>query len=222
VPAILSREVSRVLVVDDEPEVRKGHSWILEDASFEPVEEDGPLDVTVDGYALRAIENAQAALCDQRLGVKGNYAPYLGSQLIKEWYGHQFPAVLCTRYEDEVMNEIRSLRRWIPVLLTPDELTDDADVFIRACEECIYEFDVGFRPHRKPWRAQVVVTDLDKHHAWFEVPAWQHSARIRLRLADLPREISAVLDLDFRLFARVNLGAERNADLYFDDWELPR
>jgi hypothetical protein len=225
-PQLLSRIVDRVLVVDDDPKERSGHTWVLEDGDFEPVPENGPLDRTPVEYARRTALNGagvQAALCDQRLGVRAGYATYLGSDIVRAWYELKFPAVLCTRYEDAAMNDIRPLRRWIPVLLSYDELHEDAANFQSACSECIYEFDVGFRPHRQPWRAQVVVADVDEErkHFWFEVPSWELSARIRVRSQDLPEEVRGRLELDFRLFAQVNLGAERNEDLFFDSWELP-
>lgn len=223
-PQILGRDIDRVLVVDDEPKAREGHTWVLEDASFEPVLETGPLDPAPIDYARRTAANGvQAALCDQRLSVRSNYAGYPGSVIVKEWYGLKFPAVLCTRYDDAAINEIRPLRRWIPVLLQPDELDNDAESFARACNECIYELDVGFRPHREPWRAQVVVADVDEEakHFWFQVPAWEHSALLRMRAEDIPETVRTMLQPDFRLFAQINLGAERSEDLYFDSWELP-
>jgi hypothetical protein len=223
---IHGREIQRVLIVDDEPNAREGYTWVLADSDFEPVLEQGPLDPTPGEYAQRTASDGlgvQAALCDQRLGIRGNYASYLGAEIVKHWYALRFPAVLCTRFEDAAINDIRPLRRWIPALLPPDELHDDPEAFTRACDECIYEFDVGFRAHREPWRAQVVVADVDeeREHFWFEVPAWEHSARVRLRAEHIPEQIRVRLELDYRLFAKVNLGAERNEDLYFDAWELP-
>ncbi len=225
-PQILDRPIDRVLVVDDQPDAREGHTWLLEDAHFEPVLEPGPLDSDPRAYTRRVVEQMQveAALCDERLGVRGGYASYFGSALIKAFYQHRFPAVLCTRYEDAAINDIRPFRRWIPVLLTPDELNEDAEVFGRACAECVYELDVGFRENRKPWRAQLLVADEDekREHFWFQVPAWEHNALIRMRANDLPREIVAELHTESRLFAQINLGAERTEDLYFYEWELPR
>lgn len=224
-PQILDRDIRRVLVVDDEPTARDGHTLVLEDAQFEPVLESGPLDARPDEYARRTAVNSfdvQAALCDQRLGVRSGYAPYLGAKIVRYWYALKFPAVLCTQYDDAAINDIRPFRRWIPVLLTPDEMHNDAGSFARACQECIHELDVGFRPHREPWRAQVLVADVDekREHFWFEVPAWEHSVRIWMRAEGIPEHIRPELQPGFRLFAHVNLGAECHEDLYFDAWEL--
>lgn len=226
-PRILERLVERVLVVDDDPAERRGHTWLLEDGHFEPVPEDGPLDGDPLKYAQRAAldgSDVQAALCDQRLGIRANYATYLGSDIVRAWYHMSFPAVLCTRWEDAAINDIRPLRRWIPALLNYDDLHEDPDNFVRACEECVHEFDVGFRAHREPWRAQIVVADVDdeRRHFWFEVPSWEQSTLIRYRAEDVPEEIRESLQVDYRLFAQVNLGAERHEDLYFDRWEPPR
>lgn len=225
-PRLLDRDIERVLVIDDEPMAREGNEWLLEDGDFQPVPIDGPLNPDPSAFAKEAAHNGtnvQAALCDQRLGIRSGYAAYLGSELVSKWYAYRFPAVLCTKYEDAAMNDIRPLRRWIPALLTPDELHEDPDVFVRACQECIYEFDVGFRPHREPWRAQVYVAEVDeeRRHFWVELPAWEQKVRVRLRIRDLPRDLCESLRSDSRLFAKVNLGAERIEDLYFWEWEEP-
>ena len=68
-----------------------------------------------------------------------------------------------------------------------------------------------------------VVADVDEEekHFWFQVPAWEHSALLRMRAEDIPETVRTMLQPDFRLFAQINLGAERSEDLYFDSWELP-
>jgi hypothetical protein len=42
-----------------------------------------------------------------------------------------------------------------------------------------------------------------------------------MRAEDIPETVRTMLQPDFRLFAQINLGAERSEDLYFDSWELP-
>jgi hypothetical protein len=160
--------------------------------------------------------NGHAAICDQLLR-KRQYAHFDGAELVKQLYLRGVPAVLCTDYA-ELVDQIRPFRRWVPQLVKPDDL--DPDRLIEALTECIWEIDIGFRPLRRPWRAQVVVDDATADCLYLEVPAWD-SRVIPYETRGLDESVRQALVAGTRCHARVNLGAESLSDIFFDEWEIP-
>ena len=127
------------------------------------------------------------------------------------------PAVLCTAWEEAGVDEIRLFRRNIPCLLKPDEL--DPESFRRALELCIEEFEGHFRPSRYPSRTLVRVEDMDQDNAYVVLPGWNPQEVIRLTLRAISPDVRAYVKVGARLHAHVNIGAERQEELYFDLWE---
>jgi hypothetical protein len=124
--------------------------------------------------------------------------------------------VLCTDYA-ELLDQIRPFRRWVPQLVKPDDLTSDR--LVHALTECIWELDVGFKPDRRPWRAQVLVDDVAEGRLYLEVPAWD-SRVIPFEARWLDPKTRAAITAGVRCHARVNLGAESLDDIYLDEWEI--
>jgi CheY-like chemotaxis protein len=216
-PEILGREVTTALIIDDEQDARESYAETLEDAGLTPLPltdfKGGPED-----YLTYAQANATAVLCDQFLS-HHNYAHFEGAQLMKLLYGAHLPAVLCTYY-DELVDDIRPYRRWVPSLQRPFEL--DSSGFMRGIEECLREFDNCFSPHRQPWRTQIKVIDVrpEERRFFVEVPAWA-STIVPLKYDGVPSHVTERLSEGWRCRAYVNLGAERLVDLYVCDWEIP-
>lgn len=213
---LLGRTVGAVDIVDDQPGAREVYGYTIEDLALDGHSVEGPLP-SVDEFAQEVSGRADAALCDQLLKVR-NYANFNGAELVAKLYERGVPAVLCTAWEQQMLDDIRPLRRWIPALMKPEDLNEDT--LPRALEECVFELDRDFRPHRRPWRAQVHVVDLEAERGrmYVEVPAWSGTL-IRLGTKDVPEAVQAELHHDYRCHAHVNLGAESLEDLYFVDWE---
>jgi CheY-like chemotaxis protein len=214
---ILGKTFDKTLIIDDQPEAREVFAETLEDVELTPVPVSGPLG-DPDAYLLSAIEGpATAALCDQFLHHR-NYARFEGTQLLKLFYENCFPAVLCTQY-DEMIDDIRSYRRWIPSLQRPSEM--DGDHFLAGVAECLTEFAGEFRPSREPWRTLIrVVEDRPEEKRFFvEIPAWS-STVVPLRYTGVPESVTGKLGEGWRCRAKVNLGAEELHDLYVCEWEV--
>jgi hypothetical protein len=126
--------------------------------------------------------------------------------------------VLCTNY-DELIDDIRPFRRWIPSLQRPTEM--DSEDFVQGLEDCLYEINHGFRPRRRPWRTLIKVLEVQANEQRFllEVPAWS-STVVPLKFRNVPQEILDRLEEDFRCRAFVNLEAEGLDEIYFCDWQL--
>jgi len=134
-------------------------------------------------------------------------------------YQNQFPAVLCTRYEQANIDEMRRHRRYIPVLLRPDELNPDS--IVKGLEACIREFNNQYPTSRKPWRTLIRVDDIDAENGYFYVivPAWDQNQIIRIQMKDVPEFVQERLAIKSRFHALVNIGTDYHQDIYFDQWE---
>lgn len=213
--------VRRVALLDDDPNVRLTYAEQVIDANLEPVPENSDHLGTLTEYMSRE-RRADAALTDYNL-YSANYAAFNGAQLVEALYDVHFPAVLCTRFEKTHVEQIRPLRRKIPVILTPDTLNQDS--LLMGLEDCVLELQGNFKVWRRPWRTQVHFLDepLDELDGTLlaSVPGWGLSEAIRVRVADLPTHLRGLVGPGVRCHASVNLGAESAEDLYLCDWESP-
>jgi hypothetical protein len=219
---IRGREIRAVTIVDDDAEARGGYALPLEDLQIEPVPQDGPLPPFGE-FWFAVLGRSDAVLCDHHLK-KGNYADFNGAEAVAAWYDAGFPAVLCTKWENAQIDEIRPYRARIPALIQPDQLASDPEVFIKALDECILEMSGEHTPARRPWPAQIYVVDVETEGSapffYVELPGCQLEEVIRLRKQDVPLEIREKLAPEFRCHAIVNLGAETSDQVYFDGWRL--
>lgn len=216
---ISGTNIERVGVVDDSEDTRDTISDELQDAQVEPAPFDGPFGTLNDliGTVAAAVD---AVVCDHHLSPR-NYAPCTGAEAVANWYANRFPAVLVTRYEKAEIEEIRKFRRNIPSLIPCDEA--NPDTIVKGFQTCIEEFNGRFIPPRKPWTNMFRIDDVDENAKPMEVyvviPGWQSTEAIRLTLDMFPEALWEHVKPDERFFAVMNLGAETQEDLYFDDIE---
>jgi len=212
---IANHEIRHVLVVEDNPGARESYQYTLEDMDLEPVLEKGPLG-NLESYISAVTGRCDAAICDHHLKESG-YAGFNGAKLVAEMNSRQQPAVLCTAWEEAVVDEIRLFRKNIPCLLKPGEF--DPESFQRALEVCIDEFRGHFQPSRYPSRTLVRVEAVDQDNVYVVLPGWNPQEVIRLTRAAIGPDVRSYIEAGARLHARVNIGAERQDELYFDQWE---
>lgn len=215
---IASHSIQRIHVIDDDPSARESYGEVVEDLDLEPILADNNYH-DFDSFVQQVVSMGDAAICDHHLR-KQHYASFNGAELVARMYTLQFPALLCTRREEADIDEIRPFRRSIPILLKPRDL--NPETIHVGLQLCISEFNDDFQPSRKAWRTLVRIDDVDPDGIFFYVvvPGWDAQQVIRLRLQDLPQNIKeVVVGGQLRLHAKVNLGAEANEDLYFEDWE---
>lgn len=214
--------IERILVVDDNASVRETYAFPIEAAEREAVireESLGSLEV----FLANPLQ-ADAAVSDYQLS-PGNYANFDGARLVSEWYKRRFPAILCTQFDKANVARFRVLRRWMPVVMRPDEL--DQDTLMHGLELAQREFRESFVPARRPWRALVHFVEFSEedNYANAKVPGWGEEI-VALRAKDLPPEVRASVrqaqdrDEQFQCYATANLGAERNEELYLSGWEV--
>lgn len=212
---IHDREISRVLIVDDDPEARNGYGYPVEDLELEPVKVEGPVE-TVESFLIEAKQSADAVVCDYHLR-KHNYAICDGDTLVAECYKAGIPGILCTTYTDVDVDIRRDYLRYIPALL---RTSPEPETLVEAWRNSLCEISGTFRPTRRPWRTLVRVDEVtDGGYLYAIVPAWSPQQKIRLYKDSLPKEILDLVEPGKRFHAQVNIGAERHEDLFFDDWE---
>lgn len=210
-------DIRRVGLIDDEPEVRNTYRMTVEDLELEAVCESGPLP-PLESFLVDAQSRADAAICDFKLRIVGNYATFDGAELAARWFDLGFPAILCTRWDDASIDGFRKYRAKVPTLIKPGDL--DTDSIAKGFEVCLHEMRGKFLNGRKPHRTLVRIEELPKDSlfCYVVVPAWDPSKVLRLHRSDLPTELLSTLCGGSRLYAEVNLGAEGSEELYFKSW----
>lgn len=216
---ISGTNIERVGVIDDSEDTRDTISDELQDAQVEPAPFDGPFGTLNDLIGTVAAA-ADAVVCDHHLTPR-NYAPCTGAEAVANWYANRFPAVLVTRYEKAEIDEIRKFRKNIPSLIPSDEA--NPDTIVKGLQTCIEEFNGRFISPRKPWTNMFRIDDVDENakpvQVYVVIPGWQSTEAIRLTRDMFPEALREHVKPDERFFAVMNLGAETQEDLYFDNIE---
>lgn len=221
----MSQELRKVALVDDDPTAADMMSVLLEDAGYEAIGVQPPIE-SIDGAIAQIRSVAGAAICDHRLSPQG-LANFSGAELVAQLYASDFPAVLISQFWITDQNvSIRKHRSKIPVFLSRNEVGPDqlADAF----RICVEEINGNPLPQRKAWRTLVRVvakyTEGGEDVLDAIIPGWRPNEAVRFpaellgpHRCKLPAESSDRLEL--RFFARVNIGAEDARDLYFEGFE---
>lgn len=170
--------------------------------------------------------NAQAAICDVQLNNLHGGVGFTGSQLVSQLVSERKCAsVLTTGFIGDVGMWVRPYRKDIPVLLLRDQ-TEDPEAFVDGLESCAAEITQGRPPERETSRVPLFIEKAgfaDRQLALdARVGGWMHTIPMRFPadMLNLPLDESAARDLVGKVFfAHVNLGAEREADLFFEEPE---
>jgi len=215
---VAGKTIKRITIVDDDPGARESYEYIWEDLNVLPVQETGPLN-DIGKFLKRMMKQSNALLCDYHLKKRSPYATFDGDELMERCYSANFPAILCTSYTDYDITLLRSRRRFVPILLKPENL--NRDTIINGFARSIKEFKGEFLPSRKPWRTLVRVEEVELAEKYFYavVSGWNPRKKIRLYVDDLPREMQSLVTPGKRFHAQVNVGAKSEEELYFHAWE---
>jgi hypothetical protein len=216
---IEGKTLERVRIADDSEDNRETLSDDLRDANFTAEPLDGPF-LTLQDLLRAVTEGADAAVCDHHLAPR-NYAPCTGAELLGRCYDLSFPSVLVTKREKSNIDQIRPFRSKIPSLIPTEDVNTDA--IIKGWEVCIGEFNQKFIPARRSWsavlRVDYVYTSGQQTEVDVILPAWNSDEIVKLSLEMFPENIREHVRPEERFFAKVNLGAENQFDLYFENIE---
>jgi CheY-like chemotaxis protein len=220
-------DIGTVAVLDDDTDQAKVVEMQLQDIGVETIIADlaqvSKLEQAIDWIT----GNANAVICDVQLNHLQSGICYDGAQLMSAVIGdYRIPGVLTTGFKDDVGMWVRPHRRRIPVLVSRDE-TVKPEVLVRGVETCRAEIDHGRAPdretHRVPLHIEKTAVVDDRVALDARVGGWSRKASIRFPADMLGRQyntIDAARGIVGRaFFARVNLGAEHETDLFFEDPE---
>ncbi|MDJ0902996.1 MAG: hypothetical protein QNJ55_29770 [Xenococcus sp. MO_188.B8] len=211
-----------IAIVDDDKELAEVTAWDVEEAGYETLLLFEGHFQDVNELASRIMNNAQGAICDHRL-MNSGLTNFYGAELVAALYDRKIPSLLITQYTDiDAPFSIRKWRRKIPVLLNRDQA--DASSIAKGIEDCTSELHGNIPSTRKSYRTIVRITDIDEesHERVVDafVPGWNPHKAVRFPASLVPEHLRDKLKPNVRLFARVNIGAEKPDDLYFEKFEL--
>jgi len=213
----------KIAIVDDDQGLAEATAWDVEEAGYEPFFLVEGCFTDVNELASRIVENAQGAVCDHRLSNSG-LANFSGAELVAALYDRKLPSLLISQFiEMDTSMSIRRWRRKIPILLNRDEA--NASSIAKGIEDCRLELWGDISRLRKPYRTIVRIANIDEESNESVVdafvPGWNPHKAIRFPASLIPEEIrDDALKPGVRLFAHVNIGADKSDDLYFDKFEL--
>jgi hypothetical protein len=213
----IHKTITRVAIIDDQPDVRDSIAEKVEDANFTALPESGDVTLELDSCIEKIQKNANAAIFDCHLSHK-NYATFNGIHAIKKMYLLLFPALLITSYANADLLEIQQARKYIPIVLQPE--TVSPDIIIEGFKLCQNEFAGVYSPERRPWRSLVRVEDFTGDSVYVVVPSWDAREKFRVPISMFPFEIRNEKILGMRFFSKVNIGAEDYHEVYLDGFEL--
>lgn len=213
---VFNRDIERVLIVDDNPDVRDSFAYPIEEMELEPVKLSERINST-EGF-IDHLSSADAVICDYHLK-KNGFSQFDGDTLVETCFKKKVPGVLCTTFTDIDVTISRSCLRYIPSLIT--SISPSRDEIMDAWSICLQEMNGMFQPSRRPWRTQLRIEEVDHNRncVYAVVPAWDVHNKIRIDRDDIPEVINESLAEDKILHAEVNIGAENPKDLYFVSWE---
>ncbi|HEY9862999.1 MAG TPA: hypothetical protein V6D21_02350 [Candidatus Obscuribacterales bacterium] len=211
-----------IAIVDDDPELAEITGWDIEEAGYKPFLLDNRHFHNVNELVSLIRENAQGAVCDHRLSNSG-FANFYGAELVAALYDLRFPSVLITQYTKiDTSFSIRKWRHKIPILLSREDA--NASSIAKGIEDCTLELSGKIPSTRKSYRTIVRVTSIDEesHESVVDafVPGWNPHEAVRFPASLVPENLRDALQPNVRLFAHVNIGAEKPDDLYFEKFEL--
>ncbi len=100
----------------------------------------------------------------------------------------------------------------------------DASSIVKGIEDSRLEHCGNMPSTRKPHRTIVRITNIDEesHEPVVDVfvPGWNPHKAVRFPASLVPEHLRDELKPNVRLFAHVNIGADKSDDLYFEQFEL--
>jgi hypothetical protein len=209
-----------IAIVDDDDQLAETSKWDVEGAGYNAIVIRNGFFENIDALIKRIIDEADGAICDHRLSPRG-FASFLGADLVARLYDLNVPALLITQFFQDTDVSIRTHRRKIPVLLRRDMANYEAIKV--GLEYCVAELDGNFSVEREPVRTllQIAGTTEEAGEEVCDVfiPGWNPQVSVRFPKLIISEDLRpSAVEGNF-LFAKVNVGAKREEDIYFFDFE---
>lgn len=221
---IQDRQIERVVLIDDNADVRKNYGYHVDDLNLQPFSIENPIR-TLDDLLNNFTSDRDGAICDYHLN-NSTYSVFNGDEIVKTLYLRKFPALLCSR-DSDAPHSIRRLRQYIPNLVFSSDLS--SEIIEKSFEISIAEFKGNFRSNRKPYQTLVRIENKDDFQkdcmkVSVVIPGWDTKRMIEIiiKKEETPifDDIKTSLEYgqDYRAFATVNLGTESPDEIYIHEW----
>ncbi|HTA13313.1 MAG TPA: hypothetical protein VK781_00470 [Solirubrobacteraceae bacterium] len=220
-------DIGVVAVLDDDVGQAKAVEFQLQDVGVETIvvnlDEVPTLDRAIDWITHKV----NAVICDVQLSHLHSGVSYNGAELMSSVIGDcKIPGVLTTGFKDDVGMWVRPHRHRIPVLISRDE-TEEPEVLVDGVEACRVEIAKGRGPDRETHRVPLYIEKAGITEVGVALDArvggWSRKASMRfpaVMLDERYADLDAALAITGQVFfARVNLGAQHETDLFFEDPE---
>jgi CheY-like chemotaxis protein len=224
--AVESPPVGVMGVLDDDANQAKAVRLQLEDAGIETVIANLDDIPTIERAIDWVSSQTQALICDVQLNHQHSGIDYNGAALMSTVIDQcGIPGVLTTGFKADVGMLVRPYRHRVPVLVSRDE-TEETDVLIAGVQICREEIAHGRAPNRETHRVPLYIekaSQADGVALDARVGGWSSKASIRFPATMLGEKFDTMAVAEGIVgrvfFARVNLGAEHESDLFFEDPE---
>lgn len=221
------QEFGPVAVVDDDASQAQTMGFQLEDVGLEPLVVDLDQVLQLEEAATWLTARAGSLICDVQLKNLHPGMGYHGAQLVANLIAQfRMPCVLTTGFTQDVGMLVRPYRGHIPVLLSREE-TEDSETLVEGLQRCKVELEDGPIPERRTRRTSLFIERVGQADGGValdaQVGGWPHKTPMRFPAVMLGEEYGDRAQADQLVgkvfFAKVNLGAAREPDLYFEEPE---
>jgi hypothetical protein len=218
---LLEREIRRIHVIDDDPDVRGAYLEYVQDMDIEGIDVAHSIS-DIDSFFKTIDGDHDGIICDYQLTGR-KYSSVNGDVYGKAAYERKIPFLLSSHFQPL---SLYGQRRFIPKAVAADDFSAEAikDAFVL----CLQEFKGSYSAHRQPIRTLVRIEGIQPFGASYQlnvvVPNWNPhvGVQIVIEASQIPSFDQIRSDLDSqgeaRLLAEVNTGAEAASELFFTDW----
>jgi CheY-like chemotaxis protein len=215
-----------VAILDDDATQAKTVEFQLDELGLESLIVDLDSVPTLADAVGIVREHASSLITDVQLNNLHGGIDFHGAQLVAALVSeYGMPCVLTTGFAPDVWSLVRPHRRDIPVLLARDD-TEDPECLLEGLQRCKEEIENGRGPERRTYRVPLFVERVATESAFAidaRVGGWKHRASMRFPASMFDQAYEnedKIKELQGKVFfARVNIGAESEPDLFFEDPE---
>ncbi|MGO7204471.1 hypothetical protein ACCT30_25090 [Rhizobium ruizarguesonis] len=206
-------------IIDDDTHTREEAVFWLQQGGFNAKPLNGKYGQDIDRLVSDACDGVDYVFTDQRLSTHG-FAQIQGIELAARLNKINKPTILVTQFTETDEAKFKPFRSQVPVIL-PRNKIDKAD-FRELFERVRLELTGQHSPDRQLYRSTFAVESVEGNPPMVVgfLPSWSQNSAVTFPLDLIPAALQTHVKPGGFLFVRVNLNAEKAADLYYEDFEL--
>jgi FixJ family two-component response regulator len=224
-PSKAETDFGVVAILDDDVTQAKTVFFQLEELGLESLIVDLDSVPTLADAVEVVRRHAGSLITDVQLNNLHGGIEFDGAELVAALVsGYRMPCVLTTGFAPDVWAFVRPHRRDIPVMLARDD-TEEPERLLEGLQRCAEEIQSGRDATRRTYRVPLFIERVATTESAIDVRVggWKHKASMRFPATMLHPAHSGDEDLrDLQgkvFFAKVNIGADTESELFFEDPE---